>query len=169
MSASIQYAHINAQGERFKDHAWRRRQAGKERVVARMPSVNPKDTERFFLKLLLLHIYEDLRTQVIMSYLEHSERLQQHQVFQQMIQKTLILTNQRNHENVYKCKAVSNGSYNLIFNFCFYRVRRQQMNLTMATIIQEGKIPNVDEHISEYIEIFLHFKGERVNISISKL
>jgi hypothetical protein len=46
---------------------WQKRQRGGEKIVPRMYTVGPKDEERFYLRLLLLHVrgatsFEDLRT-----------------------------------------------------------------------------------------------------------
>ena len=46
---------------------WQRRKRGHDKIISRMYSVNPKDGERFYLRLLLLHVpgatsYEALRT-----------------------------------------------------------------------------------------------------------
>ena len=46
---------------------WKRRQRGGDNVISRMYHVSPRDTERFHLRLLLLHVpeatsYEFLRT-----------------------------------------------------------------------------------------------------------
>ena len=46
---------------------WAKRRRGGDRVISRMYSVSPNDPEKFFLRLLLLHVqgarsYEDLRT-----------------------------------------------------------------------------------------------------------
>ena len=49
----------------LKTAEWKPRKQGKDRVVSRLAVVNPKDTERFFLRALLLHVrdatsFEDL-------------------------------------------------------------------------------------------------------------
>lgn len=46
---------------------WNKRQRGENKIVARMYTVSPKDEERFYLRILLLHVqgpmsFEDLRT-----------------------------------------------------------------------------------------------------------
>ena len=50
-----------------REKKWAKRRRGGDRVISRMYSVSPTDPEKFFLRLLLLHIqgtrsYEDLRT-----------------------------------------------------------------------------------------------------------
>lgn len=50
-----------------QEKKWAKRQRGEERVISRMYSVSPTELEKFYLRLLLLHIrgarsYEELRT-----------------------------------------------------------------------------------------------------------
>ncbi|XP_015115936.1 uncharacterized protein LOC107040377 [Diachasma alloeum] len=50
-----------------KNHCWQKRKRGTDKTITRMYSVSPKDVERFFLKILLLHrkgatSFEALRT-----------------------------------------------------------------------------------------------------------